>query len=254
MTKRMYGVKFEDGDVSKMNDKYRYSLVVAQHVDEDTEGRLHLCRLYDKAMWRIFTVAPRGVPLKEGFSLCRVVEFKLDRKGYMNLVLSPMVYLGQEEVRFSPVWEFLRPMMCPIAYGGFWQGDKTQLHTKELPSEADCMGCLLEGGRTYFDELEKKLLMVPAVDRFAEAWMKAHRTQEFKAKYPLLSAKYATPEGNAKREFERRKEFLQKTFDFLKMKLEEYSQEEVFQKCENLLEKRKAKKAEAKKNKKAKKA
>ncbi len=254
MTKDMYGVKFETGDVSKMTEKYRYSLVVCQHVAQDSEGRLHLCRLYDKAMWRVFTITPRGVPVQDGFSLARVVEFRLDRNGYLNLVVSPMVHLGQDEVRFSPVWEYLRTMMSPVAYGGFWQGDKSKLHTEELLPKADSMEHLLESGRAYFDEMEKKLLAVPAADRFAETWLKAYSTREFKEKYPLLAAKYATPEGNAKHEIERRKEFLQKTFDLMGTNIKECSEEEVFQKCENLLEERKAKKAESKKNKKAKKA
>lgn len=253
MTKKMYGIKFEEGDVAKLNKKYQYSLVVAQHVEKDAEGRLHLCRLFDEAMWRIFTVTPRGVTVKDGFYVCRVVEFRLDRNGYTNLVVSPMAYLGQDEVRFSPVWEYLRPMMSTAAYGGFWD-DKIQLYTEELPSEADSMGRLLEGGRMYFDELEKRLLAVPAADRLAEAWLKAYSTREFKERYPLLAAKYATPEGDTKHEIERRKEFLRKTFDFLKMNLGEYSQEEVFQRCENLLKERKAKKAESNKAKRAKKA
>lgn len=248
MTKK--GVKYElNGDVSKLNSEHQYSLVVAQREASDMGGKVHLCRLYDNVMWSIFTVFPHGIKPMEGYYLCYVKLFKLDKHGYTNLQVAPLSYLGKEDVRFSPVWEYLRPMMSELAYGGKFN---KVFSTIDLPTVTDSVERLIDKGRSFYIWLQNQMMEErDYTERIAKAWQEAFTKADFRAKYPLLSAKYATPEGNATHELKRRAEFLQRAFKTLGENIKICDEQEIFQKCEELLQERKAKKAAKKVAKKA---
>ena len=243
MKNSVFGVEFSlvDGSVEKTNQKYKDTIVLAKHTEKDNPGKVRICRLYEKGEWNIFSYVPRGVTLKEGYYLCRVMEFKLDRRGYTNLCVAPMAYLPVEDAFNSPVWEYVKEMLSPLSYVGGYSHDWS-LNVEDVPSTQEVFECLLTGDVSFMEEIAKKLLQPSCYSRLAEAWQESSGVSIFQEKYPNLSRKYATLEGGSKDQLHRREEFLRKNVTFEEAKNVSYG--EIFAKLEaDLREKRAARSA-----------
>ena len=60
--------------------------------------------LHKDGWWDTFTVT--DIPCQKGFYICEIKKFRIDRNGYMNVIVFPKKYLGEVVDEDSPAWNY----------------------------------------------------------------------------------------------------------------------------------------------------
>lgn len=103
----------QDWDVfcTERNNETEIGKLVLCESREDSSTRLFIHQfdswvsaLYKDGWWDTFTVT--DVPCQKGFYICEIKKFRIDRNGYMNAVVTPKKYLGNEIDEDSPAWDY----------------------------------------------------------------------------------------------------------------------------------------------------
>jgi len=201
---------------SRLKDGY----VVCERLQDDRPGRLRLHKLFapsenvrKKGWYDLFTYTPNSTaPLAEGFYFCKISELKGDKKGYVNLVVDIISYLGKDirevpnsyllstilaifgadEKYDKPIWEFIRPWLSPIAFYPC-QGYISDLNNAEAVSKGftqeAVLAAICKGDTSIIDAVSLALLEPSAVKKSME-YIKRHQYDpEFREWYPLLQKK-----------------------------------------------------------------
>lgn len=91
------GMTEGQASVEWRNAHYKFKYVLCESRDDYKDGRMFIRTLTDtltdtdnkQGWWNTFTLSTKVVPT--GIYLCQIKEYKLDRNGYLNLLVSPLV-------------------------------------------------------------------------------------------------------------------------------------------------------------------
>ena len=211
--------------IEDANNRLAGRLVVCERVDGDNNGRLRLHKIYARnsiergnGWYDLFTYTCDDANLKKGFYLCRINEFKVDKKNYVNMVVSTIVYLGEsitavpdditvrivrsmmvmDKEEDMPAWQFLCGKMSPIAFApyGEYFGTFNEENAREKGFTAeDVMSRIINGDIGVLEELSLALHEPLKVEKAKEYIFRNLDKPGFNEKYPLMAPKLKRKEG-----------------------------------------------------------
>lgn len=212
--------------IEDANERLAGGLIVCERVDDDTNGRLRLHKIYARnsiergnGWYDLFTYTRSSAELKKGFYLCRIKEFKVDKKNYVNMVVETIVYLGEsvtaipeditvrivrnmmvmDKEEDKPAWQFLRSKMSPIAFApyGEYFGTFNEENAKENGFTAEnVITRVISGDIAVLEELSQALHEPLKVEKAKEFIRRNLGRDTFSTAYPLLAKKLQNKEGN----------------------------------------------------------
>lgn len=214
--------EFEAGNLNKSE----LGLLLLCEARNDGDTRLFISQfsfLMDdftkNGWWDTFTISKE--PCKKGFYLCTIEEFRIDRNGYLNVVVKPSRFLETfiEENKESDAWDFLfRSNMFSTRYArrmscGLLNVDaliekyeeefkRSELYLNSKPDEIKFFSTslfakyLLEQyliNEITLEEIAIELKKPPYVETLAREILCVIRTNSSKFdEYPLLKKKFPT--------------------------------------------------------------
>lgn len=154
---------------------------------------------------RRFTIMTDKVK-SEGFWLCSIDSYKVDKNDHMFLVVKPLSCIGDRFNYWSVVWDWLLSTgVCWNCYGGARRTDDKYneaavLESFKVRSSADVVKLLAED-KTELQDVEELLHTPTEVEISADYVrdMYAMNLEAFAAKYPNLKRRIESEEGDVLR-------------------------------------------------------
>ncbi len=205
--------------LEEINTSFGGGLVVCERVDGDREGRLRLHKIYAQSVeeykngWYDFYTYTRKADSiqQKGFYLCRILEFKKDKNGFLNMVVEALVFLGEKITEVPeelserlaralcwfdkeadmPAWDYLRGEMSPIAFQGAMHplGTFNFLKACEQFPIKEAMQRLLAGEVAILQDISKALREPTDIEKATAFIQEKCWASDFEEKYPLLAKK-----------------------------------------------------------------
>jgi len=106
---------------------------------EDTSTRLYIHRMNKiddifrkDGWWDTFTISKSACD-KKGFYICKIDDFRIDRNGFLNMLVSPKAYLGTEIDVDSDAWDyFLKSGLFTFLYSSRSSCHRTRFNVAAL--------------------------------------------------------------------------------------------------------------------------
>lgn len=157
--------------------------------------------------WDTFTLCS-PVCNNKGFYLCVINKFRIDRNGYLNVMVTPMKFLGEKITEESAAWDlfFLTGLFCrQYCSRGYHLRFNTDylfsLYKDDIVNADFSDACKIIFNKFLQDEITLEEIASALdekneIEKLAEDLIKnlAHHTDKY-SKYPLICKKLPTTDG-----------------------------------------------------------
>jgi len=174
------------------------------YAKEDNTTRLYIHQ-FNKVMsiitkegwWDTFTLSRKSC--MKGFYLCRIGEFRLDKSGYLNLIVFPNKYLGETIDEDAAAWDYLnmsgkftREYKSIQRRGRFnitnlERNFKERFEESGYPTMESFIFSVFMGDEITLDEISTALEEKYDIEKLADDINK--NIEKYAEKYPLLAKK-----------------------------------------------------------------